>query len=95
MHYNGAMANTAQARKRARQAESRRRHNMSVASRYRTHVKNVRKRVAAGDREGAREALRAAIPMIDSAVSRGLIHRNQAARQKSRLNAHVKSLLSP
>lgn len=86
------MANTPQARKRARQAESRRQCNISAASRYRTYVKNVRKLIDAGDGEAAQVAFQAAIPVIDSAVSRGLIHRNHAARQKHRLNARIRNL---
>ena len=86
------MANTVQARKRARQVQARRERNMALASRYRTHVKNVLKAVAGGDREQAAAACRRATAVIDSAVTRGLIHRNKAARQKSRLNARVRGL---
>ena len=86
------MANSAQARKRARQADSRRAANMALASRYRTFVKNVSKLIEQGEREQALKAYREAASVIDSAVSRKLIHRNKAARQKSRLNARIKSL---
>lgn len=86
------MANSAQARKRARQADSHRAANMALASRYRTFVKNVVKLIEEGNREQALQSYREATPVIDSAVSRGLIHRNKAARQKSRLNTRIKSL---
>lgn len=86
------MANSAQARKRARQADSHRATNVALASRYRTFVKKVVKLIEQGDREQAMQSYKEAIPVIDSAVTRGLIHRNKAARQKSRLNARIKSL---
>lgn len=86
------MANSAQARKRARQADSHRAANVALASRYRTFVKNVVKLIEKGDREQAMQSYKEAVPVIDSAVTRGLIHRNKAARQKSRLNARIKSL---
>ena len=86
------MANSPQARKRARQGAARRASNVARASRYRTSVKKVAKLIASGDREGALQSFKAAIPLIDSAVTGGLIHRNKAARQKSRLNARIKSL---
>ena len=86
------MANSAQARKRARQADSHREANVALASRYRTFVKKVVKLIEEGDREQAIQSYQEAIPVIDSAVTRGLIHRNKAARQKSRLNARIKSL---
>ena len=86
------MANSAQARKRARQADSHRAANVALASRYRTFVKKVVKLIEEGDREQAMQSYQEAIPVIDSAVTRGLIHRNKAARQKSRLNARIKSL---
>ncbi|OOG24927.1 30S ribosomal protein S20 [Thioalkalivibrio denitrificans] len=86
------MANIASARKRARQAEKNRQHNMALRSRFRTAVKKVLKAVQAGDKDAAREALKAAEPVIDTTATKGLIHRNKAARHKSRLNARVKAL---
>ena len=86
------MANSKQAKKRAHQAEKRRRHNMAMRSRMRTHIKNVLKAVEAGDREAAASSYRAAVPVIDSLVSKGIVHKNKAARQKSRLNAKLKAL---
>ncbi len=58
----------------------------------RTYVKNVEKAVAAGDKEGAIEAYRKAVPVIDRTANQGLIHKNKAARHKSRLNKRVKAL---
>ncbi|MBK1692630.1 30S ribosomal protein S20 [Ectothiorhodospira mobilis] len=86
------MANIASARKRARQAEKNRQRNMAARSRFRTAVKKVLKAVRTGNPEGAAEAYRAAVPVIDKAVSKGVIHRNKAARHKSRLNARIRSL---
>jgi len=86
------MANSAQARKRARQEITRRSHNVALASRYRTHVKSVVKLIDGGQRDEAMEAFKEAVPVIDSAVTRGLIHKNKAARQKSRLNARIKEI---
>lgn len=58
----------------------------------RTYVKNVVKAVAAGDKEAATEAYKKAVPVIDRIASDGLIHKNKAARHKSRLNAHIKAM---
>ena len=86
------MANSPQALKRARQAKKRRERNMSLRSRLRTYVKRVVNSAEAGDVEQASTALQQAIPFIDSAVNKGLIHKNKAARTKSRLNTRVRSL---
>ena len=86
------MANSAQARKRARQAEKHRQHNASRRSMMRTYVKNVVKAIAAGDKEAATEAYKQAIPVIDRTANMDLIHKNKAARHKSRLNAQIKAM---
>ena len=86
------MANSAQARKRARQAEDNRQHNASRRSAMRTSIKKVQKAVAAGDKEGASAAYKVAVPAIDSAANKGLVHKNKASRTKSRLNASIKAL---
>ena len=86
------MANTPQAKKRARQAESHRTSNVSQRSRLRTHIKGVLKALDGGDAKAAQAAFKAAVPFIDSAVNRGLMHKNQAARHKSRMNVRVKAL---
>ncbi len=86
------MANSAQARKRARQADKRRTHNASARSRLRTSMKGVLKAVQSGDKEAAQGAFRAAMPSIDSSVTKGYLHKNTAARYKSRLNARVRDM---
>jgi len=86
------LANSAQAIKRARQAEANRQLNASQRSRLRTSVKKVLSAVKAGDRAAAEQAYAAAVPFIDSAAGKGLIHANKAARHKSRLNRHIRAL---
>ncbi|MGM0563218.1 MAG: 30S ribosomal protein S20 [Pseudomonadota bacterium] len=86
------MANTIQARKRARQAEKRRQHNMALRSRMRTYIKKVQSAIAGGDKPAAQAALKEAQPVVDGMVNKGLIHKNKAARHKSRLNAAIKTL---
>lgn len=86
------MANTAQARKRARQAEKARQHNGSLRSMARTYIKKVVAAIATGDAEAAKTAYAAAIPVIDRIADKGIIHKNKAARHKSRLNAQIKAL---
>lgn len=86
------MANSPQARKRARQAEKRRSHNASLRSLVRTQIKKVAAAVGTGDAEKARAAYAAAVPVIDRMADKGIIHKNKAARHKSRLNARVKAL---
>ena len=87
-----AVANSAQARKRARQAVRRRAHHASLRSRMRTSVKRVLRALNAGDEETASAAMKRAEPILDGAAGKGLIHRNKAARHKSRLNARLKAL---
>ncbi len=86
------MANTAQAKKRARQAEKGRIRNAGQRSNLRTFIKKVIAAVNSGDKGKAQEAFQIAQPVIDSAVNKGLIHKNKAARHKSRLNARVKAM---
>lgn len=86
------MANTPQAKKRARQAEDRRQNNMSMRSEMRTAVKKVAKSIAAGDKTAASEAYKTAVRQLDSMAGKGIIHANKAARHKSRLNAQIKAL---
>ncbi|UCC55999.1 MAG: 30S ribosomal protein S20 [Gammaproteobacteria bacterium] len=86
------MANSAQATKRARQAENRRQRNASQRSQLRTSIKKVFAAIGAGNADDARQAFRDAVPVIDSAAGKGLIHRNKAARHKSRLNQHIRNL---
>lgn len=86
------MANSPQARKRVLQAVTRRERNMAQRSLVRTHIKKVRKAIAAGDSADAMAAFKAAVPIIDRMAGKGQIHRNKAARHKSRLNAQIKAL---
>lgn len=86
------MANTAQAKKRARQSEKRRQHNMSMRSQLRTSIKKIHSAIAANDKTSADAGYREAQPVIDKMVSKGIIHKNKAARHKSRLNAQLKKI---
>jgi small subunit ribosomal protein S20 len=86
------VANIKSARKRARQAEKTRKHNMGLRSMMRTSVKKVIKACDAGDSAAAAAAFKDAVPVIDSMVNKGIVTRNKAARHKSRLNARVKAL---
>lgn len=86
------MANSAQARKRVRQNETHRQHNTGLRSKLRTHIKNTIKAIAAGDKEIATAAYKAAVPVIDNMAGKGIIHANKAARHKSRLNQHIKAM---
>ena len=86
------MANSPQARKRARQNEKRRRHNASFRSMVRTYIKKVRSAIDGKDFEAANKAYQDAVPVIDRMAEKGIIHKNKAARHKSRLNTAVKAL---
>jgi small subunit ribosomal protein S20 len=86
------VANSPQAKKRARQAEKSRSHNASLRSMVRTYIKKVVAAVEAGDHEAAKAAFAAAEPVIDRFADKGIFHKNKAARIKSRLNAQVKKL---
>ncbi len=86
------MANTAQAKKRARQAERSRIRNAGQRSNLRTFIKKVTAAVDAGDKEQAQAALKTVVPVIDSAVTKGIIHKNKASRSKSRLNSRVRDM---
>lgn len=86
------MANSPQAKKRARQNDKRRIHNASLRSMVRTYIKKVVAAINAGDAEKAKEAYVAAVPVIDRMADKGIIHKNKAARHKSRLNAQIKAL---
>lgn len=86
------MANTAQARKRVRQAEKSRRHNAAMRSMVRTHIKKVQNAITAKDATTALAAFKEAVPVIDRMVGKGILSKNKAARHKSRLNTHIKAL---
>jgi small subunit ribosomal protein S20 len=86
------VANTVQAKKRARQAEKHRQHNASFRSMVRTAIKRVVSAIETGDKDQAQAAYTAAVPVIDRMADKGIIHKNKAARHKSRLNDSIKAL---
>ena len=86
------MANSKQAKKRAVQSEKRRQYNASRRSMMRTLFKKVLAAIEAGDKDAATKEFAAAQPILDRFASKGLIHKNKAARSKSRLNAAIKAL---
>lgn len=86
------MANTAQAKKRARQAETHRELNSSQRSTLRTAIKKAVSAIKGGNKTEATAAYQAAVPVIDAMARKGLIHMNKAARHKSRMNQHLKAL---
>lgn len=86
------MANTASAKKRARQNEVRRNRNMAHRSKLRTFMKKVRTAIANKDKDTAVESYKLFVPIIDRASNRGIIHKNKAARHKRILNAQLRAL---
>jgi small subunit ribosomal protein S20 len=88
------VANSPQARKRARQNEKARTHNASLRSMGRTYLKKVVNAIEAGNLEAAKAAYAAAVPVLDRIADKGLIHKNKAARHKSRLNSKIKAMAS-
>lgn len=86
------MANIKSAKKRALQSEKRRKHNASRRSMVRTYMKKVIAAIASGNKENAQAAFNQAQPLLDRMATKGLIHKNKAARHKSRLNAKIKAL---
>jgi len=86
------VANSPQAKKRARQAEKRRTVKTGQRSMVRTVIKKVVAAVDAGDAEKAQAAYNTAVPVIDRMADKGILHKNKAARHKSRLNTSVKAL---
>ncbi len=86
------MANIASAKKRARQSEKRRTHNAALRSELRTMIKKVRKSIGTGDKQAAQAALRDSQSRIDAITDKGIIHKNAAARHKSRLSAAIKAM---
>jgi small subunit ribosomal protein S20 len=86
------MANSAQARKRARQAVAARSRNASLRSRLRTAIKAVRKAVVKGDKAAAQTVFHSSMGVIDNIADKDIIHKNKAARHKSRLSAAIKAM---
>ena len=86
------MANSPQAKKRARQSEKRRTHNSSLRSLVRTVIKKVNAAIGSGDPAAAKSAYDNAVPVIDRLADKGIIHKNKAARHKARLNTQIKEI---
>jgi len=86
------LANSAQAKKRARQAEDARQRNAGQRSAMRTTVKKLQTAIESGDKDAATAAYQAAVPALDKMARKGVIHKNTAARSKSRLNNAVRAL---
>ena len=92
--WSTTVANSPQARKRARQNDKRRAHSASLRSLVRTKIKQVITAADTGNAADARAAYDSAVPVIDRMANRGIIKKNKAARHKSRLNARVKAVAS-
>lgn len=88
------MANSAQARKRARQNSDQRDLNMSLRSTLRTAIKKVRKAIDAGDKAVAQAEFKTSMSVIDSIADKKIVHKNKAARHKSRLSGAIKAMAS-
>lgn len=86
------MANSAQATKRARQAEKQRQHNAAQRATMRTKVKKVMAAIEAGDKEAAASAFKTAQSSLDGMTIKGIISKNKASRSISRLNARIKAM---
>ena len=86
------MANIASARKRARQSEKRRLHNVGFRSMMRTQIKKVITAIQSGDKQAASAAYSVAVPVIDRMANKGLTHKNKAARHKQKLNTQIRAL---
>ncbi len=86
------MANTKSAEKAARQAEKHRARNVALRSRMRTAVRTVTAAITGGEKEAAKSSYQKAVPVIDALVSKQIIHRNKAARHKSRLAARIRAM---
>lgn len=86
------MANTAQARKRARQSDKQRDHNASLRSELRTAIRRVSKAIEVGDKAVAQSTFIESTRIVDSIADKKIIHKNKAARHKSRLSAAIKAM---
>jgi small subunit ribosomal protein S20 len=92
VRWRNTLANIKSAKKRARQAEKHRRHNASMRSMVRTYMKKVVTAIAAGDKALAETSFKEAVPVIDRMANKGLLHKNKAARHKSRLTLQIKKM---
>ena len=86
------MANSKSAWKRVRQNETHRTHNVALRSKMRTALKKVLRLIATGDKPKAKEAFSSAEKTLDNFQNKGLIHKNKAARYKSRLSTKIKAM---
>ncbi len=86
------MPNIKQAKKRVRQGEASRMLNKHHRSTMRTAIKKLEVAITEGNKEQASDAMKGAVSALDSMVSKGIVHKNNAARKKSRLNKHVQAL---
>lgn len=86
------MANTAQAKKRARQNEKQRLRNGALRSELRTAIKKVKKAIDAGDKAAAQAVFQQSVSVIDSIADKDIVHKNKASRHKSRLSASIKAM---
>ena len=86
------VANSPQAKKRAIQNQKTRAHNMGLRSMVRTYIKRVVAAIEKGDLESAKRAYADAVPVLDRMADKGIIHKNKAARHKSRLNEQIKAI---
>ena len=86
------MANIKSAQKRARQAVKRRAHNIMLRSKMRSAIRKARAAIASGEKTAAQAVFKSTVPVIDSMVNKGIIHRNTASRHKSRLSSLLKAL---
>ena len=86
------MANSAGSKKRARQAVKRNKHNSQIRAKVRTFIKKVSYAIDSGDKKEATSGFTEMQKNVDQAVSKGLMHKNQAARKKSRIIAQIKAL---
>ncbi len=86
------MANIASAKKRAKQADNRRKHNAGLHTALRSAVKKVRKAIASGNKAAAQAAFKESVCIVDSIADKKIVHKNQAARHKSRLSQAIKAM---
>ena len=86
------MANTPQTRKRIKQSEKHRKHNMALRSVYRTYIKKVLIAIESNNKEEAQSAFIKATSIIDRVTNKGIMHKNKAARHKSRLSKRIKGI---
>lgn len=86
------MANTKSAEKAARQAEKHRARNVALRSRMRSAIRKVTTAIAGGNKEVATASYKEAVPVIDTLVNKRIVHKNKAARHKSRLSTRIRTM---